>query len=172
MYRTKVKLWQKMLLFCVMLLLNQQLFSQIKGRVSDASGAPIPGATILEKGTSNGVISDSNGMYQLRIQKVQGAVLLFSFVGMEAQEIPVNGKSILNVTMKEVTQAVDEVVIVGYGSQKKATVTGAITSVNAAELIKSPTGSLTTALAGRLPGLITMQRSGQPGALPLCVFVE
>ena len=164
MNRTKVKLWQRMLLFCVLLLLNQQLFSQIKGRVTDASGAPIPGATILEKGTSNGVISDSNGMYQLRIQKVQGAVLLFSFVGMEAQEIPVNGKSTLNVTLKELTQAVDEVVIVGYGSQKKATVTGAITSVNAAELIKSPTGSLTTALAGRLPGLITMQRSGQPGA--------
>ncbi|MEI7421510.1 MAG: TonB-dependent receptor [Prolixibacteraceae bacterium] len=164
MNRTKVKLWQRMLLFCVMLLLNQQLFSQIKGRVTDASGAPIPGATILEKGTNNGIISDSNGMYQLRIQKVQGAVLVFSFVGMESQEIPVNGKSTINVTLKEVTQSVDEVVIVGYGSQKKATVTGAITSVNASELVKSPTGSLTTALAGRLPGLITMQRSGQPGA--------
>jgi TonB-linked SusC/RagA family outer membrane protein len=164
MNRTKVRLWQKMLLFCMLLLLNQQLFSQIKGKVSDANGAPIPGVTILEKGTSNGIITDFNGVYQIKVQKLQGAVLVFSFVGMESQEIPVAGKTTLNVTMKEMTTAVDEVVIVGYGSQKKATVTGAITSVNAAELIKSPTGSLTTALAGRLPGLITMQRSGQPGA--------
>ena len=164
MNRTKVKLWQKMLLFGALLLVSQQLFSQIKGKVSDANGTPIPGVTILEKGTSNGVISDFNGMYQLKIQKAQGAVLVFSFVGMESQEIPATGKSTINVTMNEVTQAVDEVVIVGYGAQKKATVTGAITSINAAELIKSPTGSLTTALAGRLPGLITMQRSGQPGA--------
>ncbi len=164
MNRTKVKLWQKMLLFGVLLLVNQQLFSQVKGKVSDANGAPIPGVTIVEKGTTNGVISDFDGNYQIRLQKGQGAVLVFSFIGMESQEIPVAGKTNISVTIKETTKVIDEVVIVGYGEQKKATVTGAITSVNASELIKSPTGSLTTALAGRLPGLITMQRSGQPGA--------
>ncbi len=164
MNRTKVKLWRKLLLFCGLLLMTQQLFSQIKGKVSDASGAPIPGVTILEKGTSNGVITDFNGGYQIRIQKTEGAVLVFSFIGMKSQEIAVAGKSVINVSMAEATTALDEVVVVGYGEQKKATVTGAISSVNAAELIKSPTGSLTTAMAGRLPGLITMQRSGQPGA--------
>ena len=76
MNRTKGKLWQKMLLFGVLLMLSQQLFSQIKGKVSDANGAPIPGVTIVEKGTNNGVLSDSEGMYQIKIQNTQGAVLV------------------------------------------------------------------------------------------------
>lgn len=164
MNRTKVRLWQKVLLFCALLLVTQQLFSQIKGKVSDANGAPIPGVTILEKGTSNGVISGTDGNFQIKLQKIQGAVLSFSFIGMESQDIPVQGKTSIDVKMKETSLAIDEVVIVGYGEQKKATVTGAISSVSAKDLIKSPTGSLTTALVGRLPGLITMQRSGQPGA--------
>lgn len=164
MNRTKVKFWQKMLLFGALLLVSQQMFSQIKGKVSDANGAPISGVTIIEKGTNNGVLSNFDGMYQIKIQKEQEAVLVYSFIGMETQEIPVAGKITINVTMKETTTVLEEVVVVGYGEQKKATVTGAITSVSAKDLIKSPVGSITTAMAGRLPGLITMQRSGLPGA--------
>lgn len=164
MKRQKVKFWQKMLLFGALLLFSHQMFSQVRGKVSDASGIPIPGVTIIEKGTNNGVISDSGGRYEIRVSNQQTAILIFSFVGLEVQEVAVTGKTTVNVTLKESTTAIDEVVVVGYGEQKKGTVTGAITTVTADELVKSPTGSITTAMAGRLPGLITMQRSGLPGA--------
>lgn len=164
MKRQKVKFWQKMLLFGALLLFSHQMFSQVKGKVSDASGISIPGVTVIEKGTNNGVISDSDGKYEIRVSNQQTAILVFSFVGLEAQEVAVAGKTTIDVTLKESTTAIDEVVIVGYGEQKKGTVTGAITTVSADELVKSPTGSITTAMAGRLPGLITMQRSGLPGA--------
>ncbi len=161
---TKGKLWQKMLLFGVLLMLSHQLFSQIKGKVSDANGAPIPGVTIVEKGTSNGVLSDSEGMYQIKIQKEQGAVLTFSFIGLATQEIPVAGKSSINVTLREAVVDIEQVVVVAYGTQKKVSVTGAVASVPITQLKQSTAGSLAVALAGRLPGLTAIQSAGgQPG---------
>ena len=161
---TKGKLWKKMLLFGVLLMLSHQLFSQIKGKVSDANGAPIPGVTIVEKGTSNGVLSDSEGVYQIKIQKEQGAVLVYSFVGLLSQEFPVNGKSVINVALREAVVDLEQVVVVAYGTQKKVSVTGAVASVPMSQLKQSNAGSLAIALAGRLPGLTSVQSAGgQPG---------
>ena len=164
MDKLKVRPLPVVFLALLMILFSQQLFSQIRGKITDVNGAPLPGVTIAEKGTSNGTITGNDGNYQIGLTTGTSAVLVYSFIGFEKQEIQVTNNSTVNVTLKESTTALDEVVIVGYGEQKKATVTGAITTVTADELIKSPTGSITTAMAGRLPGLITMQRSGQPGA--------
>lgn len=164
MNRTKVKLWQKMLLFGALLLISQQLFSQIKGKVSDANGAPIPGVTIVEKGTGNGVITDIDGNYEIKVQKEQGAVLVYTFVGMTPQEMAVAGKTVMNVTLSESTIDLEQVVVVGYGTQKKVSVTGAVASIPVGQLKQSNSGSLAVALAGRLPGLTAIQSAGgQPG---------
>ena len=164
MNRTKEKLWQKMLLFGVLLIVSHQLFSQIKGKVSDAAGVPIPGATIVEKGTSNGVISNSDGMYEIKIQKNQEATLVYSFVGMSTREIRVAEKTIINVTLSETAFDIEQVVVVGYGSQKKISVTGAISTVESKDMVHSSSASLANALAGRLSGLTSIQSGGgQPG---------
>lgn len=162
MKRQKIKFWQKYLLFGVMLLFSQQLFSQIKGKVTDSGGVPIPGATILEKGTSNGVISNSEGQYQIKVANQQTAILVFSFVGLEAQEVAVAGKTTVDVTLKESNTAIDEVVIVGYGEQKKATVTGAITTVTADELINGNILRMLSPQKGRKIRCLLMIRSCMP----------
>ena len=164
MNRTKVKLWHQFLLFGILLLVSQQLFSQIKGTVSDANGVPIPGVTIIEKGTTNGLISNIDGMYEIKLQKEQGAVLIFSFVGMASQEIPVAGKTVINVRLAETTVDLEQVIVVGYGTQKKVSVTGAVASIPVAQLKQSPVASLANALAGRISGLTSIQSGGgQPG---------
>jgi hypothetical protein len=160
MNRTKVKVWQRMLLFCVLLLVSQQLFAQVRGKVSDASGMSIPGATIQEKGTTNGINTDADGKYQIKVTNPQTSVLVFSFVGMETQEIPVSGRTTINVTMGESVVKIDDVVVVGYGSQKKASVVAAISTISSADIVRSTTANLTVGLAGKLPGLTIMEKDG------------
>ena len=172
MKRQKVKFWQKMLLFGALLLFSQQMFSQIKGKVSDASGISIPGVTIIEKGTKNGVISDSDGKYQIQVSNQQKAVLIFSFVGLEVQEIPVAGKTTINVTLKESNTAIDEVVVVGYGTQKKESIVASIATISSAEIVQSPTSNLTAGLAGKMPGLTIMLKDGELGAENLQTFIR
>ncbi len=172
MNESKVKLWQKMLLFCVLFLVSQQLFSQVKGKVSDANGAPIPGVTIAEKGTNNGTLSDVNGMYQIKLQHAQGAVLVFSFVGMEKKEIAVGGKMTINTSLSEVVTGLDEVVVVGYGNQKKASVVAAISTISAAEIVQSPSSNLTIGMAGKMPGLTIMEKDGELGKESLQTFIR
>ena len=136
--------------------------NKIKGRVLSEDGNPIPGATVVVKGTTIGAITDFEGNYSL--SKISdNAVLVFSFVGMKTIEIQFSGQKTLNVTMSEETTGIDEVVVVGYGVQKKASVTGSISTVGATDLVKAPVGSLGTAMTGRLTGMTTVQRSGQPG---------
>lgn len=172
MKKQKVKFWQKMLLFGALLLFSPQLFSQVKGKVSDTSGMSIPGATIIEKGTKNGVVSDSDGKYQIQVSNQQKAVLVFSFVGLEEQEIPVAGKTTINVTLKESTTAIDEVVVVGYGTQKKESIVASIATISSAEIVQSPTSNLTAGLAGKMPGLTIMLKDGELGAENLQTFIR
>ena len=136
---------------------------KLTGVVKDIKGGPIPGTTVLVKGTTIGTITDGDGQFNLSVP-ADAQTLVFSFIGMKTQEISIAGKTSFNVVMAEETVGLEDVLVVGYGTQKKATVTGAITSVSSQDLVKSPTGSITTAMAGKLPGLITLQRSGQPGA--------
>lgn len=134
----------------------------ITGVVTDEKGLPLPGVTILVKGTTQGTVSDSNGKYSITV-KDQNAYLVFSSIGYMSQEIAVNGKSGINVQLVGDSKSLNEIVVVGYGSQKKATLTGSISQVKGSELVKSPQPNLSNALAGRFSGVIVNNRSGEPG---------
>lgn len=135
----------------------------VSGKVVDDAGMEAIGATVLEKGTQNGVATDLNGKFKLSV-KSNKATLVVSYVGFKTQEVALNGRS--NVTVKLVSdaQSLNETVVIGYGTQKKVTLTGAVSQVNAEELLKAPVANLGNALQGHLPGVQTVQYSGMPGA--------
>ena len=135
---------------------------QITGMVADMNGDPLPGATIIIKGTTTGIVSDADGRYAITVPD-ENAVLQFSYIGFVTQEIPVGQKKTVNVTLQEATTQIEEVVVVAYGVQKKLSVTGAISTVQTKELKQSSAANFSTALAGRLPGLTVLQTSGMPG---------
>lgn len=134
----------------------------VTGTVTDTEGSPLPGVTIVVKGTTIGTVTDINGNFILDVPAA-AEILQFSFVGMSMKEVTLVGQTTLNITLEEETANLEEVVVVGYGSQKKESVTGAISSVSTAELKQSSAPNLSVALSGQLPGLTVMQTSGQPG---------
>jgi TonB-linked SusC/RagA family outer membrane protein len=134
---------------------------KITGKVIDDQGEGVIGANVMEKGTTNGTITNMDGEFSLEVPNK--ATLQISYIGFNTQEIPVNGQKSFTIRMTEDTQSLDEVVVVGYGTQKKLNVTGAVATLKNEELVKSPVASTTNALVGRLPGLIAKQKSGQPG---------
>lgn len=135
---------------------------QVSGVVRDDTGTPIPGVNVIEKGTTNGTATDTDGRYSLMVSSGD-ATLVFSFIGYTTQEVTVSGRSAVDVSLAPDTQTLQEVVVVGYGEQKKATVTGSVTSVKSDEIIQSPVTNLSNALVGRLPGVIFVNRTGEPG---------
>lgn len=143
---------------------------QVIGIVTDELG-PVIGATVQVKGETGGVITDVNGKYTILIPN-ENATLVISCVGYVSQEIKVAGRRTVNVSLKEDVQSLEEVTVVAYGVQKKATLTGAISSVGTDALIKSPSASVANSLAGQLPGVSSMQPSGQPGADDAKIFVR
>ncbi|SDE04815.1 TonB-linked outer membrane protein, SusC/RagA family [Mucilaginibacter pineti] len=132
----------------------------VTGTVRDSTGT-LPGVTIKVKGTGLGTKTDANGKFVLDVPD-NNAVLVFSFVSYTTQEVPVDGKTVINVTLKAADNALGEVVVVAFGTQKKTDLVGSVTSIKVSEL-KIPSSNLTTALAGRAAGLIAFQRSGEPG---------
>lgn len=135
----------------------------LTGRVLDDLGEPAIGANVLVKGTTIGVAVDLNGNY--RIEVPQGkATIVFSYVGYQTQEIPYKGQTTLNITLKSDSEILEEVVVVGYGVQKKVTLTGAVGSIGGEKLASKAVGNVTSSLAGLVPGLKVMNRGGQPGA--------
>lgn len=135
----------------------------VKGVVTSADdGQPIPGVTVVVKGKATGIVTGFDGSYTLKVPA--NATLVFSFVGMKAQEIAVNNRTTINVAMSSATEAIEEVVVVGYGTQKKSVVTGAISSVKAKELEKVARGRVEQVLQGRVSGVTVAANSGQPGA--------
>ncbi len=135
---------------------------QVSGIIKDDTGAPIANASVTIKGSVVGSTTDADGKFSITVPNNQ-TVLVVSYVGYQNQEIPVANQTTLNVSMVGGTSQLDNVVVVGYGTQKKVTVTGAVTAVRGAELDKSPGLNLSNSLAGRLPGVTAMQRSGEPG---------
>lgn len=140
---------------------EQQQKKTITGKVTDTARSPLPGVSIVIKGTATGVITDANGQFNLSYTG-EAKVLIFSFVGMKKQEITVGDQTSFTIVMKDETVGVEEVVVVGYGEQKKETVTGSVTSVKMSTL-RTPVPTLTNALAGKVAGIISMQSSGEPG---------
>ena len=136
--------------------------SVAKGNVKDAAGEPVIGASVVVKGTTNGTITDFDGNFELSgVSK--GATLEVSFVGYATQEITFNGQAI-NVVLKENNEMLDELVVVGYGVQKKANLTGSVASINAEALESRAVASVSAAMAGTMPGVTSIQTSGAPGA--------
>ncbi|MDD2381305.1 MAG: SusC/RagA family TonB-linked outer membrane protein, partial [Mariniphaga sp.] len=134
----------------------------VTGKVTSARGEPIPGVTVLVKGSPIGTITDIDGNYSFA-NIPEDATLVFSFVGLLTQEIEVKGSSTIHVTMQEDVIGVDEVVIVGYGSQRKANLTGAVSTVSLPQMEKRTVAQTSLALQGLVPGLTVTQRSGKPG---------
>ena len=155
----------KRLIFIFLCLYSFGVYAQrinVTGIVTDMNEEPLIGVSVMIQGTGTGTVTDYDGKYVLP-NVPSDAKLEFTYVGMEKQIIDVNGRTSINVVMSEDTELLEEVVVVGYGIQKKESITGAISSVSSEDIIKSPTGSLSTALTGRLTGLSTIQSSGQPG---------
>ena len=136
---------------------------EITGSVKDSKGILIPGVSVYVKGTTTGTNTDNDGKFILSVS-ADAKTLVFSFVGMKSQEVAITGKTNITIVLMEEVTGVDEVVVVGYGTQKKINLTGAVASLKSRDLEKiPPTGSATNVLAGRLPGLISQQQSGLPG---------
>lgn len=136
---------------------------EVKGRVTDDSNQPLMGVSVVVKGTTQGVSTDMEGNYTLA-NVPRGATLEISYIGMITQNIAVNGRSLINVQMKDENQQLDEVVVVGYGTQKKSSMTAAVSSVSAKEVQKQVTANVASALQGRTPGVEILQRGGIAGA--------
>lgn len=140
---------------------SAQQHQTISGTVSDATGQHLIGVTVRVKGTTTGTITDANGKYQINAS-TKAPVLEFSYIGYETADLPVTA-NIMNITMKAETGSLNEVVVVGYGEQKKVTVTGAISSVSGKELVRMPVANVSNMLLGGVPGISGVQASGEPG---------
>ncbi|MFD2720381.1 SusC/RagA family TonB-linked outer membrane protein [Hymenobacter monticola] len=140
-----------------------QATQTVSGRVLGTDGTGIPGVNVVVKGTNVGTVTDVEGKYSL--PAAQGTTLVFSFVGFTAQEVPVGRDATINtVTLTTDTKALDEVVVVGYGTQRAEAVTGSVASISGEALREVPAANITQALQGRLPGVQLSQTSSQPGA--------
>lgn len=135
----------------------------INGTVRDAQQNPLPGVNVIVKGTTHGTTTDIDGNYFIDVLDKK-AVLIFSYIGFESQEIKVGGQININVNMLDESNNLDEVVVVGYGSQKRVSVVGSVTTIEPAQLQQGTTRAVSNNLAGQLAGVIAVQRSGEPGS--------
>ena len=160
MKHLKIKLMLLLLIqFCIVNAQNQR----VKGIVKDTSGEPLIGVNVLLKDGGVGAITDIDGAFDLNVNGDK-SVLIFSFVGFETKEVPVKGRNFLNVILAEDNTQLEEVVVVGYGTQKRQEITGSIASVSRKEIMTVSTANITSALQGKIPGLNIKQNSGEPGS--------
>ena len=143
--------------------IQQPQKKELSGTVKDSKGVPLPGVTVMVKGTTIGTITDNDGKFKFSVFP-DAKTIVFSFIGMKTQEMPITGKTSFNVVMEEEAVAMNDVVVVGYGVQKKESVVGAITQVNSQSLMRSGSSNVTNAIAGKLSGVLTIQQSGEPGS--------
>ena len=132
----------------------------IRGKIIDQNGQPLPGANVLIEGTSKGTITDTDGYYVIEAEK--GDILIYSFIGFQEQKVTVGDNQAIDITLVEETTVLDEAVVVGMGVQRKASVIGAISTVETNAIV-APQRSLVSALSGRVAGATIVQRSGEPG---------
>lgn len=162
-----MKIGIKFLTFCI-LLSHLTVFAQngisVSGTVTDDSGQPLPGASIIVNGTTTGTQTDFDGLYALNNVPNNGT-LVISYIGYSTQEIAVNGQTTIDVSLFEDSQALDEVVVVGYGTQKKADLTGSITTIKTEDITRTPTSAAMQSLQGKVAGLQVVS-SGAPGTGP------
>ena len=143
----------------------------VTGRVTDeTSAAALPGVSVTVKGAKAGTTTDLDGKFSIDVPAK--GTLVFSFVGYGTKEMPVNGRSIVDVAMASENAALNEVVVVGYGKEKKVNLIGSVATVSSKDIVSAPVSSVSNALAGRLPGAIVQQRSGEPGADAASILIR
>ncbi len=159
--RRKVQL--SIVSLCMFLLCTTNLYAQspVRGVVTDDSGHPLPGVTVMVKSARSGVVTDMDGAWI--IQADPRSTLTFSYIGMITQEVKVGGRTHIDVVMREDIASLEEVIVVGYGIQKKSSLTGAVSAIKGDELLKAPATNISSVLGGRLPGIASVQESGEPG---------
>lgn len=178
-----------MLIFVGLLVLSVNLYSQtvksqqvnqnsstgiekkISGKVIDEKGEPVLGATILVKGFSKGTVTNSVGSFSLAIPST-AKIISVSYIGYKTKEIIVGNTNVYNIVLEDASVGISEVVVVGYGTQKKSTLTGSVATVKSDAILRTPVGNVTNALTGRMPGVVTAQRSGKPGADQADIFIR
>ena len=143
---------------------------KITGIIRDERGEPIIGATIVQKGASMGVVSDIDGKFAMMVS--EDAELKVSFIGYLSRTVAVKGKTSFRITLQEDVRSLDEVVVIAYGTQKKETVTGALSTISNKELTKIPVANVTNLLAGAMPGVTAVQSTGQPGKDAASIYVR
>lgn len=143
----------------------------INGRVTDEVGNILEGVTVTEAGTENSTLTDKNGFYSI-LTRTEKPVLEFTFVGYTSRSVPVGDVKVVNVVLEKKVDAMDEVVVVGFGEQKKISVTAAISDVPIANIQRIATPSLSNAIAGSMPGIVSRQSSGEPGYDGAAVFIR
>jgi TonB-dependent starch-binding outer membrane protein SusC len=149
------------LAFTVPYILWAQNAKQVNGTVYGTENTPLSGVSVLVKGSTRGTTTDANGRFSIEVQNSD--VLVFSYTGHNLQEVSVRDKTIVDVRLDQNASNLDQVVVVGYGQKRKATLTGSVASVSGRDLQKSPVVDLSNSLAGQIPGLISMNRQGEPG---------
>ncbi len=141
---------------------NSQQQKAVSGKITDSAGGSLPGVSVVVKGTTNGTITDVKGNYTIS-NVPANATLQFSFVGMKTQEVLVNGKTVVNVSLEEDAIGIEEVVAIGYGTVKKSDMTGSVSSVSSNEIKRQPVTTLSQAIQGKAPGVVVTNSSGAPG---------
>lgn len=156
-----------LLFFCLLAISVGKTYAQqgitVSGTVFDASGESIPGVTIIIKGSTSGTITDIDGKFNLQVPGKE-SVLRFSYIGYAATEINIGNQTVMNITLEEDSKQIDEVVVVGYGTQKKVNLTGSVETIKGDQIARQPVAQASQALMGLSPGLTVIQESGQPGA--------
>jgi TonB-linked SusC/RagA family outer membrane protein len=136
--------------------------SRINGRILDDQNQPLAGVSVVVKGTTSGTVSNADGNYTVNAP-AGATTLVYSYIGYVTQEVAIDNRTSIDITLATDTKSLNEVVVVGYGVQKKETVTGSVATVKGEELIKSPAVNLSNSIAGRMPGVVAVNRSGEPG---------
>lgn len=155
---------KRLLLFCLNLVFSYSVFAQIEitGKVNDMEGEPLPGVSIIIKGTSSGTITNTNGEYSIKVPDRE-ATLMFSFLGFNPEEIQVGDQTTINISLVPSIEALSEIVVVGYGTMKKENLTGSVSSVNTEELQNIPASDVASLIQGRLSGVTISNTNTQPG---------
>ncbi len=157
---------QKVLLSLGFLLFLTATFAQngreVKGTVTDDKGSPLSNVSVILKGTTRGLTTDPNGLFTITVPS-SNSVLVISYTGYQTQEITVGAQTNLSVGLKASSEQLSDVIVVGYGTQRKATLTGSVSSIKGSDVTKSPATNVSNTLAGRLPGLVAVNPSGEPG---------
>ena len=155
------KIWLAVVMFITSGIMMSAQTLNVSGRVSDEKGELLAGIAVYEKGTGNGTLTDDNGQYSITLNGAD-PVLVFSALGYEEQEIVVSKRTLIDVALVTVINELDEIVVVGYGTQRKISVVGSQASIKS-DQIKMPSASLSSVVAGRLAGVVSVQRTGEPG---------